>query len=127
MWPGATRKHFGEIMAWPLVLAAPWLWKGALMIGGFLASGWLAGQIGNAFEGAGRNQAFNTVDEVADDLRNMGRYDLAYQLAMETARGNTAAFTVQAPQETGIGGLLGDVREILPLALLGFFAVKFMK
>lgn len=101
---------------------------GGLVVAGTAAAGYLASTIGQAFQGAGVKQHYDTVDEVSDSLRNVGRPDLAYALNYEVARGNTAAFNLQAQQaQAGPADQLGQLIQYAPLIIFAYFALKVLK
>ena len=108
-----------------VVVTGTVLIAGGLIVGGLAAAGWLAQQIGGALNSAGRQTQFNTVDEVSDSLRNIGRPDLAQELNLEVARGNTAAFNLQQTQIEA--SPVQQLVDLAPLAILGFLAVKLVK
>lgn len=110
-----------------VVITGTVLAVGGLIVAGTAAAGWLASSIGQAFQGAGVQQHYNTIDEVSDSLQNIGRPDLAYSLNYEIARGNTAAFTTQATQATSLTGQVQEIAQIIPLAIFAMIALKVVK
>lgn len=110
---------------------------GALVIGGLLATGYLASQVGQVLFQEGRLQNFRDVDEVQDALLAANRPDLAQELMIAVAQGDTQSFgqgsqppyTTAQPLDalSSIGGFLNEAKDLLPLALVGFIVYKGLK
>lgn len=107
-----------------VIITGSMLIGGALIVGGIAATGFVAQQVGQILFQQGQNRQFDTWDEVSDALLRAGRPDLAQELAIETSGAFGAS---QAEPQSGIEGILGDVRQILPLAILGYVAIKGFK
>lgn len=98
---------------------------GAVVVAGIAATGFLAGQIGQALHAAGQNASFETTDEVSDALLRIGRPDLSAELLQAQAQANAAAFNVQGQGSTGFFNQ-SDV-ELVKLGAIALLALKVTK
>jgi len=105
-----------NIEAVKICMVLPLLIGGAIVVGGIVASGFLADEIGQVLEAQGANQTFQTRDDVAQALLRIGRPDKAQEL-LETTNPN--AFSLE-----GASKFLGNTTN---LALVAGAAVLILK
>ncbi len=107
----------------PIVI--PLLIGGGLIVGGVVATGFLVGAVATVLHEAGKFATFDTTEDVTRALLESGRPDLAQEVVIAQATGNTSAFN--APTAAQPQSIIGEVGDILPLAIAGFVLLKVLK
>jgi len=90
---------------------------GGIVVAGVAAGGFLAEKIGGILDGLNANKHFESSGELQNTLISLGRPELAADIS----RSNAGIFDSSTSQTTGA---FGDIKDIIPLAIIGFLIFK---